>query len=111
MFSPDTVVPMTDINSYLNFVIKLFLVFGITFEIPIATLLLVLVGVVSVDRLVSLRRYIIVGCFAISAVVTPPDGLSMILLAVPMWLLFEAGLFCARFIKQNQSNSTSEPNP
>ena len=102
-FSPDNVLPMTDIESYLNFVLKLFLVFGATFEIPVLTLLLVLVGVVTVDSLAQKRRYIIVGCFGIAALVTPPDGLSMIMLAIPMWLLFELGLVMARLlIKEKQ---------
>ena len=97
-FSPDNVLPMTDIESYLNFVLKLFLVFGATFEIPVLTLLLVLAGVVTVDSLAQKRRYIIVGCFAIAALVTPPDGLSMVMLAIPMWLLFELGLVMARVL-------------
>ena len=71
--------------------------FGATFEIPILTLLLVLAGVVSVASLEDKRRYIIVACFGISAIVTPPDGLSMILLAIPMCLLFELGLILAKF--------------
>ena len=102
-FSPDNVLPMTDIESYLNFVLKLFLVFGATFEIPVLTLLLVLAGVVTVDSLAQKRRYIIVGCFGIAALVTPPDGLSMVMLAIPMWLLFELGLVMARLlIKEKQ---------
>ena len=101
--SPDTVAPMTDINSYLSFCLKLFLVFGATFEIPVLTLLLVLAGVVTVDSLAQKRRYIIVGCFGIAAIVTPPDGLSMVMLAIPMWLLFELGLVMARLlIKEKQ---------
>lgn len=102
LFSPETVVPMTDINSYLSFVVKLIFVFGITFEIPIAVLLLVLVGAISVDTLAEKRRYIIVACFAVAAVVTPPDGLSMIMLAVPMWLLFELGLLSARALVRQE---------
>lgn len=103
-FSPDSVLPMTDIESYLNFVLKLFLVFGVTFEIPVLTLLLVLAGVVSVKNLEDKRRYIIVACFGISAIVTPPDGLSMVLLAIPMWLLFELGLVLARvLVKEKQA--------
>ncbi|GAC1378233.1 MAG: twin-arginine translocase subunit TatC [Aquirhabdus sp.] len=90
--APANVVPMTDINLYLNFCLKLFLAFGFTFEIPIATLLLILAGIVSVDSLVAKRRYIIVGCFAIAMFITPPDAMSMAMLAVPMWLLFEMGL-------------------
>lgn len=104
-FSPDNVLPMTDIDSYLNFVLKLFLVFGATFEIPVLTLLLVLAGVVSVASLEDKRRYIIVGCFGISAIVTPPDGLSMILLAIPMWFLFEFGLLLAKvLVKEKRSD-------
>lgn len=103
-FAPDNVLPMTDIESYLNFVLKLFLVFGATFEIPVLTLLLVLAGVVSVKSLEDKRRYIIVACFGISAIVTPPDGLSMVLLAIPMWLLFELGLILARIlVKEKQA--------
>lgn len=100
--APDTVAPMTDINSYLSFCLKLFFVFGITFEIPVAVLLLILANVVSVETLVSKRRYIIVGCFFVSMFITPPDALSMIFLAVPMWLLFELGLFFARFLQQSR---------
>lgn len=103
-FSPANVLPMTDIQSYLDFVLKLFLVFGFTFEIPVLTLLLVLAGVVSVQSLADKRRYIIVACFGISAIVTPPDGLSMVLLAIPMWLLFELGLLSARIlVKEKQA--------
>lgn len=101
--APETVAPMTDINSYLSFCLKLFFVFGITFEIPVAILLLILAKIVSVDMLVSKRRYIIVGCFFVSMFITPPDALSMIFLAIPMWLLFELGLFFGRFLEKNAS--------
>lgn len=97
-FAPDNVLPMTDIESYLDFVVKLFLVFGVMFEIPVATLLLVLLNVVSVAWLADKRRFIIVGCFFISAIVTPPDGASMLMLAIPMCLLFECGLLLARVL-------------
>lgn len=98
MFAPDNVLPMTDIDSYLSFVLKLFLVFGVMFEIPVATLLLVIMGVVSPNWLADKRKFIIVGCFFVSALVTPPDGASMIMLAVPMCLLFEIGLFMAKIL-------------
>ncbi len=98
MFAPQNVLPMTDIDSYLSFALKLFMVFGITFEIPVVTLLLILVGIVSTKSLEDKRRYIIVGCFAVAAVVTPPDGVSMLMLAIPMWLLFELGLFLAKIL-------------
>lgn len=101
-FIPENVLPMTDVQSYLSFVIKLFFVFGVMFEIPVATLLLVLMRVVSVASLADKRRYIIVGCFAIAAVVTPPDGASMVLLAVPMCLLFEFGLMLARVLVKDK---------
>ncbi len=106
MFAPDNVLPMTDIDSYLNFVVKLFLVFGVMFEIPVVTLILVLMRLVSVQSLADKRRYIIVGCFAIAAVVTPPDGASMIMLAVPMCLLFELGLLMARALVKDDAAST-----
>lgn len=100
--APENVVPMTDINLYLNFCLKLFLAFGATFEIPVATLLLILAGLVSVDSLVAKRRYIIVGCFAIAMFITPPDAMSMAMLAIPMWLLFEVGLLFGRFLERNR---------
>lgn len=101
--SPETVAPMTDINSYLSFCLKLFLVFGLTFEIPVITLLLILIGVVSTQDLVEKRRFIIVGCFFIAMFVTPPDAISMIMLAVPMWLLFELGLLFGKLIEKKRS--------
>ena len=97
--SPETVAPMTDINSYLNFCLKLFLVFGFTFEIPILTLILILIGVVSTQDLVKKRRFIVVGCFFVAMFITPPDALSMIMLAIPMWILFELGLFLGKLIE------------
>ena len=100
--SPDTVAPMTDINSYLGFCLKLFLVFGITFEIPILTLILILIGVVNTEQLIDKRKFIIVGCFFIAMFVTPPDPLSMIMLAIPMWLLFETGLFFGKLIENKK---------
>lgn len=100
--SPDTVAPMTDINSYLSFCLKLFLVFGITFEIPIITLVLILIGLVSTQTLVEKRRFIIVGCFFIAMFVTPPDAISMIMLAIPMWMLFELGLVFGKMIEKRK---------
>ena len=100
--SPDSVAPMTDINSYLSFCLKLFLVFGMTFEIPILTLILILIGIVSTEQLVAKRKFIIVGCFFIAMFVTPPDALSMIMLAIPMWLLFELGLLMGKLIEKRR---------
>ena len=108
MFAPQNVLPMTDIDSYLSFALKLFMVFGLTFEIPVVTFLLILVGIVSIDSLEDKRRYIIVGCFGVAAIVTPPDGVSMLMLAIPMWLLFELGLLLAKLlIKDKIGTDTS----
>jgi sec-independent protein translocase protein TatC len=105
--SPDTVAPMTDINSYLSFCLKLFLVFGLTFEIPIITLLLILIGIVTTEQLIEKRRFIIVGCFFVSMFVTPPDALSMIMLAIPMWLLFELGLLFGKILENRRTKVQS----
>ena len=108
MFAPQNVLPMTDIDSYLSFSLKLFMVFGLTFEIPVITLLLILARIVSIESLKDKRRYIIVGCFAIAAVVTPPDGVSMLMLAFPMWLLFELGLFLAKLLIKEDTAPDSD---
>ena len=97
-FAPKSITPAPDIEAYFSFVITMFLAFGVTFEIPIVVILLVRFGVVGVDKLKEARPYVIVGAFVVSAVVTPPDVLSQFMLAVPMCLLYEAGLILARFI-------------
>ncbi|MGI9279591.1 MAG: twin-arginine translocase subunit TatC [Endozoicomonas sp.] len=93
---PDSVTMMTDISSYLNFILKLFLAFGLAFEIPVATVLLIWSGASSVQSLSQKRPYIVVGCFVMGMLLTPPDVISQSLLAGPMWLLFELGLLFAR---------------
>ncbi len=97
-FAPTSITPAPDIEAYFSFVITMFLAFGITFEIPIVVIVLVRMGVVSIDKLKEARPYVIVGAFVVAAVVTPPDVLSQFMLAVPMCLLYEAGLFLSRFI-------------
>ena len=97
-FAPKSITPAPDIEAYFSFVITMFLAFGVTFEIPIVVILLVRFGVVGVDKLKQARPYVIVGAFVVSAVVTPPDVLSQFMLAVPMCLLYEAGLFFSRFV-------------
>lgn len=99
---PEGVAIMTDINLYLDFALKLFLVFGFTFEIPVAVLVLIVAGVMSTESLADKRRYIIVGCFFVAMFLTPPDAVSMAMLATPMWLLFELGLLCGRLIEQRR---------
>jgi sec-independent protein translocase protein TatC len=101
-FAPKSITPAPDIEAYFSFVITMFLAFGVTFEIPIVLIILVRAGVVSVEKLREARPYFIVGAFVVAAIVTPPDVLSQLLLAVPMCLLYEAGLFFARFIKKRE---------
>ena len=95
---PEGVAVMTDISRYLDFVLTMFLAFGFSFEVPIATLLLVRTGAVTVESLVAKRPYIIVGAFVVGMVLSPPDVISQTLLAVPMWLLFELGILLVPFI-------------
>jgi sec-independent protein translocase protein TatC len=97
-FAPKSITPAPDIEAYFSFVITMFLAFGITFEIPIVVILLVRMGLVTIDKLKEARPYVIVGAFVVSAVVTPPDVLSQFMLAVPMCILYEAGILMARFI-------------
>ncbi len=95
---PEGVEMMTDINHYLHFVVLMFFAFGLCFEVPVVVVVLAAVGIVDVHKLRTWRRYAIVCAFAVSAVVTPPDVTSMILLAVPMCLLYELGVFAARVL-------------
>jgi len=97
--APEGVSIMTDIRSYLDFVLKLFFAFGLAFEIPIAVVILSWVGAVDPDQLGKKRPYVFVGCFVVGMLLTPPDIISQTLLALPMWLLFEVGVVFARLIK------------
>lgn len=96
------VATMTDIAKYLDFVLQLFFAFGFAFEIPIAVILMIHAGVLTPDSLTAKRPYIIVGCFVTGMLLTPPDIFSQILLAVPMWMLFEVGVFVGRAIYKNK---------
>ncbi len=107
-FSPSSITPAPDIEQYLNFVMTMFLAFGVTFEVPVVVVLLVKFGIVSVEKLKEFRPYAIVAAFVIAAVVTPPDVTSQILLAVPMCLLFELGLLLARFVGNAQAPMPGE---
>lgn len=95
--APDGVSVMTDISKYLDFVLKLFFAFGVAFEVPIATILLVWMGATTPDKLTAKRPYIIVGAFVVGMLLTPPDVISQSLLAIPVWLLFEVGVIFSRF--------------
>jgi sec-independent protein translocase protein TatC len=103
-FAPKSITPAPDIEAYFSFVITMFLAFGVTFEIPIVVIVLVRMGLVSIEKLRDARPYVIVGAFIIAAVVTPPDVLSQLLLAIPMCILYEAGLILARFVKSAEKN-------
>ncbi len=94
--APEGVAVMTDIGQYLDFIIAIFLAFGIAFEVPVATFLLIAAGVTTADKLAGKRPYIIIGAFVIGMMLTPPDVISQSLLAIPIWLLFELGLIASR---------------
>jgi sec-independent protein translocase protein TatC len=94
--APKSISVAPDIENYLNFAITMFLAFGLTFEVPIVVLILTRMGVVTIEQLVGARPYFIVGAFVVAAIVTPPDVISQLLLAIPMCVLFEVGLFAAR---------------
>jgi sec-independent protein translocase protein TatC len=106
--TPEGVAMMTDIGQYLDFVLTLFFAFGVAFEIPIATFLLIWVGIVDVATLRKSRPYVLVGCFVVGMLLTPPDVFSQTLLAVPMWMLFEAGLLCGSLVKRHHEQTDSE---
>jgi len=106
--APEGVAVMTDISSYLDFVLKLFFAFGLAFEVPIATLLLIWTGASTVESLSEKRPYVIVGAFVVGMLLTPPDVISQTLLALPVWLLFELGLISARWLPKRRSREEEE---
>jgi sec-independent protein translocase protein TatC len=97
-FAPVSVQVSPDIEAYFGFVMSLFIAFGLTFEVPIVVVLLVRTGIASIDKLKKARPYVIVGAFIIAAIFTPPDVLSQLLLAIPLCILYELGLFISRFV-------------
>lgn len=109
--APEGVAWMTDIEKYFSFVLTTFIAFGVTFEVPVAVVVLVRMGVVSVDKLKEVRPYVIVGAFVIGAIFTPPDVVSQVLLAVPLWLLYEAGIIVARFVGTRPADDGDEFRP
>ncbi|MFT5550485.1 MAG: sec-independent protein translocase protein TatC [Candidatus Azotimanducaceae bacterium] len=105
---PEMVNISTDIGRYLDFVLSLFFGFGLAFEVPIATIILVAVGITTPKKLGQMRPYVIVGAFVIGMLLTPPDIISQVLLAVPMWILFEAGLIAAKIMFKDREMDSSE---
>src|SRR4029078_8337571 len=99
---------MTDIDKYLSFVMTMFIAFGLTFETPVVVVVLVRMRVVSLEKLKSVRPYVIVGAFVVGAIFTPPDVISQCLLAVPLWLLYELGLQLARLVTIPQDEASGE---
>jgi len=97
--APQGVKIMPDIGQYLNFTLKIFFIFGLIFEIPVIMLFLIRVGIVTEAKCIAIRPYVIVGAFIIGMLLTPPDVLSQTLLAIPIWLLFECGVFCAKIFR------------
>ena len=94
-WAPKSINVAPDIESYFDFALTMFICFGLTFEVPIVVVVLVRMGLISVEKLKEFRPYIIVGAFIVAAIVTPPDATSMLMLAIPLWLLFEVGLLAA----------------
>ena len=105
--TPTGVAMMTDINQYLDFVLKMFFAFGIAFEIPVATVLLAMTGLTRAASMARKRPYVIVGCFIAAMLLTPPDVISQILLAVPAWLLFEVGVILAKWVESPSESGES----
>ena len=100
---------MTDIGNYLDFVLTLFFAFGLAFEVPIAVVMAVRFGWVSIKQLNEVRGYVIVGAFIVGAIFTPPDVISQFMLAMPMWLLYELGILVAKFTKQAPEHKILPP--
>jgi sec-independent protein translocase protein TatC len=101
--APEGVLVMTDITEYLDFVLTLFFAFGISFQVPVATVLLVLAGMATPEQLSGKRPYVIVGAFVVGMLLTPPDVISQTLLAVPIWVLYEIGVFLARLVARDRA--------
>ncbi|MCK9986734.1 MAG: sec-independent protein translocase protein TatC [Azoarcus sp.] len=107
-FAPKSITPAPDIEQYLSFVMTMFIAFGLTFEVPVAVILLAKTGVVSVAKLAAARPYVIVGAFVVAAVITPPDVVSQLLLAIPMCLLYEVGVIIARILVKDRPDGGEE---
>jgi sec-independent protein translocase protein TatC len=108
-FAPKSITPAPDIEAYFGFVITMFLAFGVAFEIPIVVIILARSGIVSVAKLIEIRPYVVLGNAVAAAVVTPPDVVSMLALLIPMCLLYEAGLFFARFVAKRPAAESDDP--
>jgi len=99
-FAPKSITVAPDIEAYFNFVLGMFMAFGITFETPVVVVVLVMTGMISVEKLKEIRSFVIVGAFVVAAIVTPPDVVSQLMLAIPLCVLYEVGIFFARFVEK-----------
>jgi sec-independent protein translocase protein TatC len=106
--APQGVAVMTDIDKYLSFVLRMFLAFGVTFQVPVAVVAMVKMGFITVAKLREVRRYVIVGAFIVAAVLTPPDVVSQFMLALPLWLLYEAGIWVAVWMSKAPVENTAK---
>lgn len=107
-FAPKSISVAPDIEAYFGFVLGMFMAFGLAFEVPVVVVVLVMSGLVSVEKLREIRSYVIVGSFVIAAIVTPPDVISQLLLAIPLCLLYELGLFAARFVEKRKPAESAD---
>lgn len=108
--APEGIAVAPDIASYLNFVLKIFFAFGFAFEIPIAVFLFVWAGLIDVESLQSKRPYVVVGCFVVAMLLTPPDPFTQSLLAIPMWVLFELGLYFGKYFLRKKEREEARQN-
>ena len=108
-FAPKSITPAPDIEAYLSFVMTMFLAFGLAFEVPVALVVMVKMGVVTVEKLKEWRSYFIVGAFVVAAVVTPPDVVSQLALAIPMCILYELGILASRLVSKPQPKEEPAP--
>jgi len=106
--APEGVAWMTDIDKYLSFVLTTFIAFGVTFEVPVVVIVLVRAGIISIEKLKEIRPYVIVGAFVVGAIFTPPDVISQVMLAVPLWLLYELGIVLAPFVGRSTVPGSGE---
>jgi sec-independent protein translocase protein TatC len=106
--APQGVAVMTDIDKYLSFVLTMFIAFGITFQVPVAVVLSVRMGFITVEKLRSIRPYMVVGAFVVGAIFTPPDVVSQSMLAVPLWLLYELGILVANWVKPAEKTAEAD---
>lgn len=108
--APKGVAVMTDIDKYLSFVMSMFLAFGVTFQVPVAVVAMVKMGFITVAKLREIRRYVIVGAFVAGAILTPPDIVSQFMLAIPLWMLYEAGIWVAVWMTRIPATGSVEVN-